>query len=194
MEKPVVLVVEDEPDLADLYADWLAELCDVRTAYDGQEAIEQLDESIDVVLLDRRMPGKSGDAVLGVVEEQGLDCRVAMVTAVEPDFDIIDMGFDDYLVKPVDADDLVDLVNKIIRRSKYDSDTRKFFSLASKKAVLETEKTEEELAESEDYHELTDNLEELRKRMDDLLSELTGDDFEAVFRDLEPDESSDLNS
>lgn len=193
MGKPVVLAVEDEPDLADLYADWLAEHFDVRTAYDGQEAIEQLDESIDIVLLDRRMPGKSGDAVLSVVEEQGLECRVAMVTAVEPDFDIIDMGFDDYLVKPVDAGDLINLVNKIIRRSTYDSDTREFFSLASKKAVLETEKTEEELAESEEYHELTDNLEELSKRMDDLLSGLTGDDFEAVFRGLDPDESSDLN-
>jgi CheY-like chemotaxis protein len=35
------------------------------------------------------------------------DGQVAMVTAVEPDFDIIEMGFDDYLQKPVSADDLV---------------------------------------------------------------------------------------
>jgi DNA-binding response OmpR family regulator len=184
MESPVVLVVEDEADLADLYANWLAKKYDVRTAYNGDEAIEQLDETIDVVLLDRRMPGKSGDAVLDVIADRALDCRVAMVTAVEPDFDIIDMGFDDYLVKPVDADDLLELVDRFIRRSQYDADAREFFSLASKKAVLETEKTEEELLKSEEYQLLTDELESLRNRMNELLNGLTDDDYEAVFREF----------
>lgn len=191
MATPVVLVVEDEADLADLYADWLSDKFDVRTAYNGEEAIDQLDKTIDVVLLDRRMPGKSGDAVLEVIAERGIDCRVAMVTAVEPDFDIIDMGFDDYLVKPVAADDLIDLVERFIRRSQYDADARKFFSLASKKAVLETEKTEEELDASEEYHELTEELESLRKRMDELVGGLTGDDFEAAFREFDFENSPD---
>lgn len=189
MGPPVVLVVEDEADLADLYADWLADKFDVRTAYSGDEAIEQLDETIDVVLLDRRMPGKSGDAVLDVMADRDFDCRVAMVTAVEPDFDIIDMGFDDYLVKPVDADDLNNLVERFIRRSQYDADAREFFSLASKKAVLETEKTEEELVESEEYKQLTGKFESLRERMDELLGGLTDDDFEAAFREFDFEDS-----
>ncbi len=190
MATPVVLVVEDEADLADLYADWLADGFDVRTAYNGDEAIDQLDDSIDVVLLDRRMPGKSGDAVLDVIAERNFDCRVAMVTAVEPDFDIIDMGFDDYLVKPVDADELIDLVERFIRRSQYDADAREFFSLASKKAVLETEKTAEELDESEEYQDLTGKLESLHNRMDELVGGLTGDDFEAVFREFDFENST----
>jgi len=106
-QPPLVLVVEDEPDLADLYAAWLGDEYRVRTAYGGQEALDELDEAddeVDAILLDRRMPGLSGDEVLAAVRERGIDCRVAMVTAVEPDFDILKMGFDDYLVKPVTSD------------------------------------------------------------------------------------------
>ena len=98
-DRPVVVVVDDEPDLAELYTAWLGDSYDVRTAYGGEEAVELINADADVALVDRLMPEKSGDEVLSTVREQGYDCRVAMVTAVEPDFDIIEMGFDAYLVK-----------------------------------------------------------------------------------------------
>ncbi len=60
-DRPSVLIAEDEPDLANLYTSRLEERYDVRTAYDGTEALEAIDGDIDVVLLDRRMPGLSGD-------------------------------------------------------------------------------------------------------------------------------------
>ena len=120
-EDPLVLVVEDEPDLADLYATWLSESYRVRTAYGGHEAIEKLGSEVDVMLLDRRMPDLPGDEVLEVVRDRGLDCRVAMVTAVEPDFDIVAMGFDDYLVKPVSREDLQETVSNLVVRNEYDA-------------------------------------------------------------------------
>lgn len=52
-----VLVVEDERNLADFYAEWLRKADRMKTAYHGEEALELLDETIDVVLLDRRMRG-----------------------------------------------------------------------------------------------------------------------------------------
>jgi len=61
-----VLIVDDEPDLADLYASWLPEQYAVVTAYDGRGALDALDGSVNVVLLDRRMPGMSGDEVVDV--------------------------------------------------------------------------------------------------------------------------------
>ena len=48
-QPPLVLVVEDEPDLADLYAAWLGDEYRVRTAYGGHEALDQLDEVDDEV-------------------------------------------------------------------------------------------------------------------------------------------------
>jgi len=117
-----VLVVDDEARLADLFAAWLQTDWVVETAYDGEEALEKMADSVEVVLLDRRMPGLSGDEVLEQIREQGYDSRVVMVTAVDPDFDIIEMGFDDYLVKPVSKDEIVDMVDDVADRSDYESD------------------------------------------------------------------------
>ena len=60
-----VLVVEDDADLAALYAEWLADDYDVRVAHSGKEALSVLaDVDVDVALLDRRMGTISGDEVL----------------------------------------------------------------------------------------------------------------------------------
>ena len=189
-QSPLVLVVEDEPDLADLYAAWLGDEYRVRTAYGGQEALEHLDEvddDVDAILLDRRMPGLSGDEVLSAVRERGIDCRVAMVTAVEPDFDILKMGFDDYLVKPVTSDTLRDTVEGLLRRGEYDTEMQELFSLTSKKAMLETEKSATELADNDEYERLTDRINELRSRADESLEAVTEDedDFEKLFQDFD---------
>jgi len=182
---PVVLIVEDEPDLAELYSAWLDDQCIVRTAHDGEEALEQIDDDIDIVLLDRRMPGLSGDEVLDTIRDRGIDCRVAMVTAVEPDFDIVEMGFDDYLVKPVSADDLLERVDQLLLRSTYDEQLQELFALASKKAILKSQKTEAELRASEEYARLEDRLAVLRTQTDDTVAELIDqDDYRRMCHDV----------
>ncbi len=182
---PTVLIVEDEPDLADLYTAWLSEHCTVRTAYNGSQALDAIDKDVDVVLLDRRMPGLSGDTVLDTIRERELGCRVAMVTAVEPDFDIIEMGFDDYLVKPVSKKDLWSVVEQLLLRSEYDEQLQQFFALASKKAILDKQKTTAELRSSEEYVRLKDRLAVLRADIDDTVASLSDQDgYERAARDL----------
>ncbi|KAB1196505.1 MULTISPECIES: HalX domain-containing protein [Haloferax] len=193
-EQPLVLIVEDEPDLADLYATWLRDDYRVRVAYGGREALDELDDEVDVVLLDRRMPDLSGDEALTEIRNRGFDCRVAMVTAVEPDFDIIAMGFDDYLVKPVSREALTDTVSNLILRNAYDVGIQDLFSLASKKALLESEKDEATLEDNEEYQALTEKLSELRGELDDTLGQLDeSKGLSAVYRDIgdttEADES-----
>jgi len=184
-EGPLVLVVEDEPDLADLYATWLSVEYEVRTAYGGREAIELLDDVVDVILLDRRMPDLPGDEVLEVVRDRDLECRVSMVTAVEPDFDIIAMGFDDYLVKPVSKDDLRDTVDSLLLRDEYDEGIGELFSLASKKALLESEKGPEDLKTNDEYQHLTDRISDLRTNLDTTLQNLDDNsDVTNLYREL----------
>jgi len=189
--QPLVLVVEDEPDLADLYAAWLGDDYRVRTAYGGHEALDVLDDvdgTVDAILLDRRMPGLSGDEVLAAVRERGVDCRVAMVTAVEPDFDILEMGFDDYLVKPVASDTLRETVEGLLQRGEYDTGVQDLFALTSKKAMLEAEKSASELADSEEYQALAEEIETLRADVDDSLKAVTEtDDFDGLFREFDVD-------
>ena len=184
-EPPLVLVVEDERDLADLYAAWLRSEYRVRVAYGGREAIEKLDNEVDAALLDRRMPDLSGDETLKAIREEGIKCRVAMVTAVEPDFDIVEMGFDDYLVKPVSRSTLTETVENLLLRSTYDEGIQELFALASKKALLESEKDLATLESNEEYQELSEQVADLRTDLNETLATLDGDDeMEAIYRDF----------
>lgn len=148
-----VLIVEDRQQIADMYSEHLDGLCDIRTAYTGEEALQLLDESIDIVLLDRRLPDISGDDVLDHIRTRDLDCRVAIVTGVDPDVSLLDMPVDDYLVKPVTKEDLRRQVRRLANLDSYREPIREFRELASKQAVLEKEVGQERLTESEDYRE-----------------------------------------
>ncbi|MFC7204026.1 HalX domain-containing protein [Haloferax namakaokahaiae] len=193
-DQPLVLIVEDEPDLADLYATWLRDDYRVRVAYGGREALDNLDDEVNVVLLDRRMPDLSGDEALAEIRNRGFECRVAMVTAVEPDFDIIAMGFDDYLVKPVSRESLTETVSNLILRNTYDTGVQELFSLASKKALLEAEKDEATLEDNEEYTTLDTRLDELRETLDETLNQLDETrGISAVYRDIGNSASSDEN-
>lgn len=184
-DPPLVLVVEDERDLADLYATWLRDEYRVRVAYGGREAIEKLDGEVDIALLDRRMPDLSGDETLEAVREEGVECRVAMVTAVEPDFDIVEMGFDDYLVKPVSREALEETVENLLLRDTYDEGIQELFALASKKALLESEKDPATLSTNEEYQELSERVAELRADLNETLDSFDSDhNIDAMYRDL----------
>lgn len=175
-EQPTVLIIEDERELADLFAAWLLNEYDCRTAYDGQTALEIIDDDVDVVLLDRRMPGLSGDAVLTQLRERGYRCPVGMVTAVEPDFDIVAMGFDDYIVKPVAADDLQAFVASLLSVATYEDDVQEFFRLSTKRATLEAAKNPDELERNQEYQQLLCELKELKGHADAARDQILDDD------------------
>ncbi|MDB9299894.1 response regulator [Halorubrum ezzemoulense] len=167
-----VLAVDDEPDLAELYRVYLDPSYDVRIATGGEEALDAMDDAVDVVLLDRRMPDMSGHEVLDAIRDEGYDARVAMLTAVEPDVDIVEMPFDDYKTKPVTKEDLVTLVEVLLHRAAFDDRSQEFFALASKKAALEAAGT----TNSDEYEELLDRMESVRVEVDDTLDHLSARD------------------
>jgi len=168
-----VLVVDDEERAADTYANVLSAEYDARTAYGGEAALERLSEAdVDAVLLDRRMPGMSGDEVLTEIQRRGADCRVAMVTAVNPDFDIVELGIDDYIVKPVGKEALRGTVGRLLALDTYDERQRELSSLKIKRNVLEIEKPNAALAESEDFARLEARIEELEAELADMAAEL----------------------
>ena len=180
-----VLVVDDEPDVADAYAAQLESDYRVSTAYGGQEALDRISESVDVVLLDRRMPGLSGDEVLSQIETRDLNIRVAMVTAVDPDFDIIEMPFDEYLIKPVSRDELLETIERLLTSSEYEESLRTYYSLSAKYATLKANKPESELTENESFADLEAELQDVRADLDETIADFDEADFTAAFRDLD---------
>ncbi|WP_136689883.1 response regulator transcription factor [Halorhabdus amylolytica] len=182
---PIVLVVDDEADVADAYAAQLEDRYTVLTAYSGQEALETADDTVDVLLLDRRMPGISGDEVLEKIRERDLDCRIAMVTAVDPDFDVIEMPFDDYVTKPVSRDELFETIEKLLSFRSYEEQFQQFYRLTTKLATLRANKSEAELKRNDAFQRLLDRRNELREGLDETLSTFDDDDFSTVFKDLD---------
>jgi len=186
-DQPTVLVVEDERALIELYVRWLDEEYDVRTAEGGEEALEKFDGDVDVTLLDRLMPGMSGDEVLEAVRERDTDCKVTMVTAVEPDFDVITMGFDDYLTKPVEQETLLETIDRLLSRTEYVDLEQELYALVSKQAALEASKSVEELEKSEEFADLEERIAEVRDRLDETLAGMQDDEFVAMVRELDGD-------
>lgn len=189
-ERTTVLVVDDEQKVADLYADHLADDYDVRTAYSGTEALEAVDGTVDVVLLDRRMPDLSGDEVLAEIRDRNVDCRVVMVTAIKPYLDIVELDFDDYLVKPVSAEILEDAVERMVARDALDGGMQEILRVATKMATLESKMDVEELEASSEYAALERQFTELKNSLDataiedDLYAEFATEKVEAVFESL----------
>jgi DNA-binding response OmpR family regulator len=114
-----LLVVEDEPVLARHVADGLRDAgFAVDVALDGTAALEKLGtQSYDVLVLDRDLPGVSGDEVCRSVRES--DVRVLMLTAaagVEERIGGLELGADDYLPKPFAFGELVARVRALARR------------------------------------------------------------------------------
>ncbi len=193
MTTSTILVVEDDTAVAQLYVQFLEPEYHVITTETAAAAISllreqaagtELDQPIDAVLLDRRLPDAPGSDVLDVITAEGLDCRVAMVTGVEPGFDILDMGFDLYILKPVTRTELLDAVETLFVRSEYGGLLREAASLVSKRALLEPQKSEAELDASEEYRELLDRMAALDEELLAVAGSLSSDDYRVMFRDL----------
>jgi DNA-binding HxlR family transcriptional regulator len=163
---PLVLVVDNDPRIVSMHAGWLEEAYRVERAYSGEEAIRKLTEEVDVVLLDRHMPGISGDEVLARIDDMGMDVRVVMLTAVEPDFDIVEMPFDAYVEKPGAKEELHSVIQEVLAREEESERAQRLLALRAKEALLRAEKTGEELARSEEYARLQAERQRLEADVD----------------------------
>jgi DNA-binding response OmpR family regulator len=118
-----ILVVEDEPLLADAVATWLrGDAHAVDVVHDGGAALERVDvNDYDVVVLDRDLPVVHGDEVCRTLTESDSSARVLMLTAAAEIDDRVAglaLGADDYLPKPFAFRELSARVVALGRRSR----------------------------------------------------------------------------
>lgn len=116
-----ILIVEDETKITDA----LQELCkiqhiDADIANEGEEGLLfAMNPIYDVIILDIMLPGKSGIEILESIRQANISTPVLMLTAkgtVDDKVRALDMGADDYLVKPFSAKELFARVRALSRR------------------------------------------------------------------------------
>ena len=127
-----ILVVEDDSNILELICMYLEkEGFDVRTANNGGKAIEEFQKKEpDLMLLDIMLPVMDGWGVCAKVRETS-KVPIIMLTAKSEVMDRIhglEMGADDYLVKPFEMKELIARINAVLRRSEIPDDTRKRLS------------------------------------------------------------------
>ena len=116
-----LLLVDDEEDAARMIAKGLRqEAYAVDIAAEGRSAVEKaLSHLYDLIILDIRLPIKDGWAVCSELREAGLESPILMLTASSSTGDRIkglDLGADDYLVKPFDIGELLARIRALLRR------------------------------------------------------------------------------
>lgn len=165
-----ILVAEDNADCRDLYSIWLGDEHDVRLVSDGTTALEAIDPTVDILILDRDMPGHTGVEVAHRIAAMPHDPYVVMVSSMDPDFDIVEMPIDRYVQKPVDQQRLDSVIEQCRTQEEYRSALDDFFALTSKLASIEAEKTEEVLSDCEEYTRLKERVAAKRAEVDTALT------------------------
>lgn len=127
-----ILVVEDDHNISDLIHMYLVkEGFDVRIAGDGGRAIEEFGkQKFDLILLDIMLPVMDGWAVCAKIRESS-KVPIIMLTAKGEVMDRIqglEMGADDYIVKPFEMKELIARINAVLRRTEIPVDTSKRLS------------------------------------------------------------------
>lgn len=166
-EQVRVLIVEDEKELLELYTQWVSKYYTVETAATGKEAINKIlkGTEFDVVLLDRKLPDINGRDVLTDIHRHTENCRVAVISAVKPETDILSMDFDAYVEKPVTQDKIYDVIEKLHQRTRFTEDLTKYYAIAEKIATLQTYHSDAELNNEPAYQQLLKDMKTLEEAM-----------------------------
>lgn len=116
-----ILIIEDDKSLAETLRFQLeSSNFETDVCYDGEDGLHFIEQqSHDLILLDRMLPGLDGISVLKITREKNISTPIIFVTALGALNDKVtglDCGADDYLVKPFDFEELLARIRCILRR------------------------------------------------------------------------------
>ena len=121
-KKPKLLVVDDEIEHCSLIKDYFSDKYEVCVAYDGVDAVNKVGEfAPDCVLMDIKMPKMDGITALELIKTSHAKIPVIMVSAsgsVRAATESVKKGADDYILKPVDLQELENKIEIALRKAK----------------------------------------------------------------------------
>ena len=135
------LLIEDDPEIRGIVTTLLTgEGFQVEEAGDGRTALERVFLiKPDLILVDLRLPGVGGEEICKRVRAGGLDTPIIVISAAKEEFDrvlLLELGADDFLVKPFGARELLARIRAVMRRSTRERAIRGFGSVDLAVTVL----------------------------------------------------------
>ena len=188
-----ILIVEDEKKLVDILKRALkTELYSVDVAYDGEVGLDKaLKNNYSLILLDIMLPKKDGFAVCKELRDRHIHTPIIMLTArggTEDRVTGLDLGADDYLVKPFGLIELFARIRSVLRRRKtVDSDILKVANLVMDKKKHEVTRGGKIISLTPKEYKLLDTLitnkgQAIQRRQ--LIDAAWGPEFEETFNEL----------
>ena len=113
------LIIEDDKPLSDTLCRMLGSIAETDAAYDGESGLEKiLTQEYDIVILDIMLPKMNGDEVLRNVRKHKLTPIIILsaIGMLERKVEFLNMGADDYMVKPFSREELLARVQATMRR------------------------------------------------------------------------------
>lgn len=179
-----ILLVDDNEGCRDLYALWLGEHNVVETASNGPLALDVIDSDIDLVLIDRNMPGPSGREVAREMRANGYEGGIIMVSSQPLDFELHCSPFDNYVQKPADRGEIERAVERFATRDRLRSRLDEFYALTATLAEIEADDPATDPRTTEAYARTKRLVEQKRTAVSEVLE--TGViDWETAFTVLE---------
>ena len=173
-----VLLIEGDDERASKYHRWLNDYT-VEAASGPEDALERIDDDIDVVLLDGSLAETDHGELLGRIRARHVDSQIGLLSGQNAGSNVLRLDFDEYVPRPVNREELRATVERLDDRKAVMEVVEKYLTLVAQKRSLEARRDSADLAADERYRELTGELAGRRQQITTLLSQLAGSDSEA---------------
>lgn len=162
-----VLIADPDRRLTELYRHWLTPQYSVRFAHDRDGLRRRLDESVDVVVFDRSLPGATGESLGRLARSANDSCRVVMLTAERPELDVVSADCDAIVRKPTSRTALRTTIETQLDRFRESPERREYHALLACRSVLEDTYSEGVLADDDRFERLLSRIESLESTLED---------------------------
>jgi len=160
---PTVLLADEDRRITEMYSNWLEDGFTTVRAHDDEQLQAALLEEIDVALFDRRLPGLEPSRVPDLA---GNACRTIMLVDDISSVDILDVGCDDILFKPLVRETALAAIKRQLDNRGESPQRREYRALSAKREALEDTHSSEFLADNSRYAELCSRIETLEVQLE----------------------------
>lgn len=175
-----VVIVEDEESLAELFAYRLEDEYNTTIAPHAGDAIANITNETDFVLLDRRLPGMSGDKILEYINDEPITVNVIIISAIDPCEKVIHEPYDEYITKSVNNGEIKNAIQRVKLKNKFIKLFTEYVRKGEQAEILQSELNLTEQDENIDLQIIEDEL----KRM--------ADEFNTVANKLADSKATDI--